>query len=153
MGKSKMKNLQLVLAVVSVLTLSPFAGLALATPNEKVKLMWDGTIGSPDIDSDGPTGFGFVNYSQNSSMVRTVVALKNAEPSVTYTVYLTCGPTHDQSCGFISIGKLITDENGNGNTGAIWTMLSEFPTDSNDEYHIDIIRSEVFLTPPLIIDK
>jgi hypothetical protein len=152
--KIQSKNLGMVLMVVSVLALAPFASVAWATPNEKVKIMWDDAPESPAVDSEGPTGYGFVNYSQNSTMLRTVVALKNAEVNTTYTVYLVCGPTHALGCGFITIGYLTTDEDGNGNTGAIWTMLTDITGPAGEgTYHIDLINDNTYLTEPMTITK
>ena len=104
-----------------VLAAGALASVAVATANDKVALQQD--CGSPcveSVDSIGPTGFGFVNYNKNAAgELRMVVALKNAAPSTTYHIFFTCGPTHDTACGFVDIGTLTTNGQGNGNSGAI----------------------------------
>lgn len=96
--------------------------IVMATPNTKLSLVNDSADGVNDMV--GPES-GFVNYNQNNAGdLRTVVKMEGGEPLTTYTIYLVCGPTHAAACGFISIGTLTTDVNGNGNSGAIRTPVA-----------------------------
>lgn len=95
---------------------------ALATANTKVNLVQDCSTGCTEaIDMAGPTGFGFINFNQNNNGdLRVVISLKNAEPNTTYSgVFLVCGPTHATACGFVDVGDLTTNGQGNGNATMI----------------------------------
>lgn len=118
----KFKSLMVlaVFAVVSVVFVSPRS--VGATANTKVDLFQDRSAGGAEaIDMDGPTGFGFVNFNQNEDGdLRLVVSLKNAEPNTTYEgMFLVCGPTHATACGFIDIGEITTNGQGNA-TETLW---------------------------------
>jgi hypothetical protein len=118
-----MRKIRLLLSafVVSMLTVAALAMPASATPNTKLDLVQDCSTNCPEpVDMQGPTGFGFINYNQDSEgNLRAVTSLKNADPNTTYHIFLVCGPTHATACGFIDIGTLTTDDQGNGNSGAI----------------------------------
>jgi len=99
------------------------ASVALATPNTKIDLFQEcapNEVGC--VDMAGPTGFGFVNFNQDSAgALRVVVSMKAVSPKSTYHVFLVCGPTHSLVCGagFVDIGTLVTNGHGNGNSGAL----------------------------------
>lgn len=98
------------------------AQAALATPNTKVNLVQDCSTGCAEaVDMEGPTGFGFVNFNQNADGdLRVTVSLKNAEPNTTYSgVFLVCGPSHASACGYVDVGDLTTNGQGNGNATMI----------------------------------
>ena len=126
--------------LVALLAAAAMASVATATANDKVALQQD--CGSPcvePVDSTGPTGFGFVNYNKNAAgELRVVVSLKNAEPNTTYHIFLTCGPTHDTACGFVDIGTLTTNGQGNGNSAAI--IVSAPPYVGGPDDHIDLLK-------------
>lgn len=104
------------LLVLGALLASP----VLATPNTKLDLVTDCSAGCPEaLDMAGPMA-GFVNFNQDDTgALRVVVAVKKGVPDTTYEIFLVCGPTHALACGFISIGTLTTNGQGNGNSGAI----------------------------------
>jgi hypothetical protein len=132
------------------------AGVAAATANDKVDLQQD--CGSPcvePVDSAGPTGFGFVNYNKNAAGdLRVVAVLKNAAPDTTYTVFFVCGPTHATACGFVSIGTVTTNGQGNGSSGAI--VLTSPPYVGGPDDHVDLIKDNgdlnagVYLSTPIV---
>ena len=104
--------------LMTALVFSAVPQSASATPNTKVDLVQDCSTGCVEaVDMLGPTGFGFVNFNQNAAGdLRVVVSLKNAEPNTNYKgVFLVCNPTHATACGFLDIGNLTTNGQGNGN--------------------------------------
>jgi len=117
-----------------------------AQPNTKLDALQDCGVPCVEaLDNAGPTGFGFFNYNVDANGdLRVVVSLKNAVPNTTYEIFLVCGPTHASACGFISIGFLTTNGQGNGNSGAIdipLATLQALPFGSgtrND--HIDLLK-------------
>jgi hypothetical protein len=134
-------------AMIAGMSTATSAGIAFATPNTKVDFVQDVATGGSfaDLDMAGPTGFGFVNFNQDDAgNLRVVASLKNAEPNTTYEIFLVCGPTHDTACGFISIGTLTTNGQGNGNSGAIDVPLATLqaaPFGSGDRTdHIDLLK-------------
>ncbi len=141
-----MKRVLLALALVIALVGLSAPHTVSATPNTKVDLFQDRSDGGLEaIDMAGPTGFGFVNYNQDdTSALRVLVSLKNAQPNTSYTVFLVCGPTHAAACGFIDIGTLLTNASGNGNlsvTIPLGTLqASPFGAGSRTD-HIDLIGS------------
>ncbi|PIY79675.1 MAG: hypothetical protein COY81_01400 [Candidatus Pacebacteria bacterium CG_4_10_14_0_8_um_filter_43_12] len=113
-----MKKISLMLAILAAIGLAALPSKAMATANTKLDLIQDASAGGGElIDMIGPTGFGFINFNQNASGdLRLVVSLKGAEPDITYSgVFLVCGPTHALGCGFIDVGELTTNGQGNGN--------------------------------------
>jgi hypothetical protein len=130
--------------LLSYILVGTVLGVAFATPNTKVDLVQDqGPGGTGTLDMDGPTGYGFVNFNQDENgTLRVTVAIKNAEPYANYTVYLTCGPTHAAACGFIVIGNITTNGQGNGNSDSIYVDLATLqaaPFGSGERTdHIDI---------------
>jgi hypothetical protein len=97
------------------------------------------------VDSTGPTGYGFVNYNKNAAGdLRVVVSLKNAAPNTTCHIFLVCGPTHATACGFVDIGTLTTNGQGNGNSGAI--ILTAPPFVGSPDDHIDLLKDVGDLT-------
>lgn len=110
--KEKFFLIQLV-ALLLLCIVSP----ALAAPNIKLIMIQDVAPGGSTSDADmiGPTGYGFVNYNQDSSYnLRITISLKNAEPNTEYTIYLVGGPTHATVTGYIVIGTFVTNVVGNG---------------------------------------
>lgn len=155
---SRLWPLLIVLAALTLVVSGAVPGHA--TPNTKLLIIQDsagcGGVGQPvcgaaDSDMAGPSGtgnrgFGFVNYNQNAEgELRVVVALKNATPNTTYEIFLVCGPTHATACGFITIGFLTTNGQGNGNSGAIHvpvTTLQAPPFGSGARTdHVDLLAS------------
>ena len=117
-----MKKIALMLALFAAAGVMMLPGKVLATAATKIDLFQDTSVGGGEpIDMVGPTGFGFVNFNQNGdSDLRIVVSLKNAEPNTTYQgAYLVCGPAHNAACGFIDVGELTTNGQGNG-TAQMW---------------------------------
>ena len=138
----------LALTVFAVVGL--IAGVANATPNTKVDLFQDVGSAGGGLDMAGPTGYGFINYNKNASgSLRVVAALKNAAPNTTFTIYLVCGPTHATACGFIEIGTITTDDDGNATSGAIW--IDDPPYVGGPDDHIDLIGGgEVYAATPIV---
>ena len=106
-------SISLLLVAVSLLP-----GSVAASAATKVDLVQDvasGGVGT--LDMLGPTGYGFVNFNQDANGdLRLTVSLKNAEPNTNYHgVFLVCGPTHASACGFLDVGELTTNGQGNGN--------------------------------------
>lgn len=148
---SASRLVQLLALIAAVLMI---ASVASATPNTKLNMIQDsagcGGAGQPacgaaDSDMAGPTGFGFVNFNQDDEgNLRVVVSLKDATPNTTYEIFLVCGPTHALACGFITIGFLTTNVQGNGNSGAIIvdvTTLQAAPFGSGARTdHIDLLQ-------------
>ena len=142
--------------LASAFAATTFAGVAGATANDKVDLQQD--CGSPCVealDSSGPTGFGFVNYNKNAAGdLRVVAVLKDAAPNTTYTVFLVCGPTHATACGFVNIGSVTTNGQGNGSSGAI--ILADPPYVGGPDDHIDLIKDNgdqnagVYISTPIV---
>ena len=92
------------------------------------------------VDSAGPTGFGFVNYNKNAAGdLRVVAVLKNAAPNTTYHIFFVCGPTHASACGFIDLGTLTTNGQGNGSSGAI--VVTDPPYVGGPDDHIDLLKN------------
>src|SRR2546422_1427615 len=61
---------------------------------------------------------GFVKFEQDDTGGLNIdVMLRGARPETSYRVFLTCGPTIAQSCGFIQIGTVITNAAGIGRSG------------------------------------
>lgn len=121
-----MKKISLMLAILVAIGLAALPGKAMATSNTKIDLIQDASAGGGEaIDMAGPTGFGFINFNQNATGdLRMVVSLKNAEPNTTYSgVFLVCGPTHSSACGFIDVGELTTNGQGNGNA-TMWLEVA-----------------------------
>jgi len=113
-----MKKISLMFAIALSLAVALSPSFIKASSNTKIDLLQDRSAGGiEDLDMDGPAGFGFVNYNQNDGDdLRLVVSLKNAEPNTTYSgAFLVCGPTHGTACGFIDVGDLTTNNQGNGN--------------------------------------
>ena len=114
----KLNSILLSLALaLSVLAAMPHS--VSASANTKLDLIQDLSSGGVGVlDMDGPTGFGFVNFNQDADYrLRVVVSLKNAEPDTEYKgIFTVCGPTHAAACGYIDIGNLTTNGQGNGNT-------------------------------------
>jgi hypothetical protein len=112
--------------------------------NTKVDLIQDvapGGVGA--IDMAGDTGFGFINFNQNANGdLRVTISLKNASPNTEYNgVFLVCGPTHATACGFVDVGDMTTNNQGNAN--ATMMLSTSF---LNDEFgsgaktdHFDLI--------------
>ena len=144
-----MRARAILLAATALLAVGLIAGVANATPNQKVDLFQDGGAAGGAIDMAGPTGYGFVNYNTNASgALRIVVGLKNAQPNTTYTIFLVCGPTHATACGFIDIGSVTTDDDGNATSGAIW--IEDPPYAGGPDDHLDLIGGgEVYAATPL----
>jgi hypothetical protein len=137
----RVRTAPVVVATIATLVVAgALASVAMATANDKVDLQQD--CGSPcvePIDSSGPTGFGFVNYNKDAAGdLRVVAALKNAAPNTTYHIFLVCGPTHDTGCGFVDIGTLATNGQGNGASGAI--IVSAPPFVGGPDDHIDLLK-------------
>ncbi|HZM64234.1 MAG TPA: hypothetical protein VFB59_03815 [Candidatus Saccharimonadales bacterium] len=123
-----MRKLRVLFSSLAI-SLVAAVGIALpasAAPNTKLDLVQDCSTGcSEAVDMAGPTGFGFINYNQDDEgNLRVVASLKNAEPNTTYQIFLVCGPTHAAACGFIEIGTLTTNGQGNGNSGAVMVPLA-----------------------------
>lgn len=146
-----MKNIKLTFFLISsffvaALALTAFAGTTLATANTKLDLVQDCSTGCAEpLDMDGPTGFGFINFNQNADGdLRVVVSLKNAEPNTEYTgAFLVCGPTHATACGFINIGSVTTNGQGNGNAHLsvpVATLQAAFGSGAKTD-HFDLIAA------------
>lgn len=123
-----MRKLRVLFSSLAI-SLVAAVGIALpasAAPNTKLDLVQDCSSTCPEaIDMAGPTGFGFVNYNQDDQgNLRVVASLKNAQPNMTYHIFLACGPTHATACGFMDIGMVTTNGQGNGNSGAVMVPLA-----------------------------
>src|SRR3989344_930234 len=118
----------------------------LASAATKVDLVQDvasGGVGT--LDMLGPTGYGFVNFNQDASGdLRLTVSLKNADPNTAYHgVFLVCGPTHASACGFVDVGELTTNGQGNGNAtlrlSVAVLQASPFGSGSRTD-HFDLLK-------------
>ena len=142
-----MKLKAILFAFLFATVLAVFPKSAEATANTKVDLIQDCSTGCVEpIDMAGPAGFGFINFNQNSNGdLRVVISLKNAEPNTTYSgVFLVCGPTHASACGFVDVGDVTTNGQGNGNATMILSveMLQASPFGSGARTdHFDLIGS------------
>ena len=105
----------LVIAVIAAFQmLSAMPGFA----KEKTKIDLVNDCGESDpasaCDNAGTTA-GFVKFEQDDTGGLNIdVMLHGARPETSYRVFLTCGPTIAQSCGFIQIGTVITNAAGIG---------------------------------------
>ena len=112
----------------------------------KVDLIQDVASGGVGVvDMDGPTGFGFVNFNQDANGdLRLTVSIKNAEPDTTYAgAFLVCGPTHALGCGWIDVGDLTTNGQGNGNATMVLSVetLQDSPFGSGSRTdHFDLMK-------------
>ena len=106
------------LAVLAVAALLGSISTAQATDNVKIAVFQDVPPGgsSADIDFMGPTGFGFVNYSQDdiTGDMHVTASLKGVAPDKTYFIFLVNGPDHTSASGFVLIAALTTNIRGNG---------------------------------------
>ena len=109
----KILSISLMVAVLAVTQRTAFASAA--TKVDLVQDVASGGVGAADML--GPTGFGFANFNQDANGdLRVTISLKNAEPNTTYLgAYFVCGPTHATGCGYIDVGDLTTNIQGNGN--------------------------------------
>ncbi len=110
MKASKVIIGMLALVIVSVWALSiPSTALA---GKEKVALL------GPEVSACDGSASGKATISENKGKVKVKVKMKKGPPNSSYTVYWTCttmaGGCHDQACGFVEIGTLTTNEDGNG---------------------------------------
>lgn len=140
-----MKRISMLFAlfVAAVFIFAP--GPVSAAANTKVDLMQDCSTGcSEAVDMAGPTGFGFINFNQNANGdLRLTVSLKNAEPNTDYSgVFLVCGPTHATACGFVDVGNLTTNAQGNGNATMILPaadLQEDFGSGAKTD-HFDLLK-------------
>ena len=144
------------LAVITSMVATIASTSAQATPNTMSEFVLDCETTCPIAEQDmaGPIGFGFVNHNQNENGdLRVVVALKNATPNTTYTIYLVCGPTHHTACAHTSIGTLTTNVHGNADSGAMpvpVATLQAFPYGPGARTdHVDVMRGLGDLTAGL----
>lgn len=141
-----MKKLAILFAlfVAAFVAASPKAASAAA--NTKVDLVQDCSTGCAEtLDMAGPTGFGFINFNQNANGdLRMTVSVKNAEPNTEYSgVFLVCGPTHASACGFVDVGNLTTNGQGNGNATLILSasdLQAEFGSGARTD-HFDLLKA------------
>jgi hypothetical protein len=141
-----MKFKAIFFSIVFGAVLAVFPSSAEASANTKVDLVQDCSTGcSEAVDMAGPTGFGFINFNQNANGdLRLVVSVKNAEPNTEYSgAFLVCGPTHSTACGFVDVGDLVTNEQGNGNATMILSaeslQSSPFGPGSRTD-HFDLLK-------------
>jgi hypothetical protein len=134
------------LLVVGVIFFSFSVIHAEATPSTKLDVILDCPIGGcGDLDMTGPSDQGFVIYNQDdiTGDLRIVAKLqKSGKINSTYTVFLTCGPTHVAACNFIIIDVFSTNIKGTGNTGDIIVpkcTAESLITHVDDQAHIDIL--------------
>lgn len=131
------------LLVAAALTVYPKS--AMATANTKLDLIQDVAAGpSGVLDMEGPTGYGFVNFNQNDQGdLRLTISLKNAEPNTEYSgVFTVCGPDHSSACGYIDVGDLTTNNQGNGNATIIVpveTLQDNFGSGAKTD-HFDLLK-------------
>ena len=134
-------SVSLLLAVAVVLPQRVLASAA--TKVDLVQDVASGGVGT--LDMLGPTGYGFVNFNQDASGdLRLTVSLKNADPNTAYHgVFLVCGPTHASACGFVDVGELTTNGQGNGNAtlrlSVAVLQASPFGSGSRTD-HFDLLK-------------
>jgi hypothetical protein len=114
----------------------------------RLLVVWDTDdrgVGGP-FDMNGPR-IGTVRYSQRPSDTLVLnIRLVFAHPQTTYQVFLVCGPSHDESCGFITIGELATDEAGMGEGQFVVPSQQLQAPPFGPGYrtdHIDLLREEL----------
>jgi hypothetical protein len=92
-----------------------FAPVGPSTETE-ILAVWDTDdrgVGGPD-DMNG-SRIGTVRYRQeDDGRLALHIQLVFAHPNTTYQVFLVCGPSHEESCNFITIGEVATDAAGMG---------------------------------------
>ncbi len=72
-------------------------------------------LGGPCDMAGAQEGVNAVRYSQGStSALFLTFGIPYGHPNATYDVFLTCGASHALSCGFVTIGQIVTDGNGVG---------------------------------------
>jgi hypothetical protein len=127
--------------LVAALAVTMLAPTATAAKYEQSPMFQDCSAGCPEaIDFSGPSGFGWVNYTTYGPDLKLQVALRGASANTSYTIYLTCGPTHDTACGFVAVGTLLTDAYGRANANQI-VVRSPFGGGVRTD-HVDIIGSD-----------
>lgn len=117
-----MKVNKILFGLVLVAVVAVFPRSASASASTKVDLVQDVASGGVGVlDMDGLTGFGFINFNQDANGdLRLTVSLKNADPDTEYNgVFLVCGPTHASACGYVDVGDITTNNQGNGNATMI----------------------------------
>ena len=116
-------NLRRLVLVVGVIgasqMLSTMPGLAAA--KTKIDLVNDCATSDPESACDNAgAAAGFVKFEQDATGGLTIdVMLRGARPETTYRIFLTCGPTIAQSCGFLEIGTVTTNAAGVAHSGDI----------------------------------
>lgn len=106
----------------------------------------------PRCDAGGAAGGACDNVGPNVGSVTYVktgagalqlsITVTGAAANTSYTVYLTCGPTHDLACGFVSVGTVTTDGAGNASTVitvSAATLQTLHPTPGTHNDHIDLL--------------
>lgn len=64
----------------------------------------------------GPVVGSVRNLQTSSGDLDVTITADCGQPSSTYEIFLTCGPSHNVGCGFASIASLMTDVAGFGSS-------------------------------------
>ena len=141
--EGEVKKLGLLTAIVLALSVAPAASAQTADISQ---IFQDCGIGCQEpIDFVGPYGFGVVTYNVvDSKSLRVTIVLRSAAAGATYPIFFTCGPTHDEGCGYFQIGELTTNSDGNAVT-TVFVPLAELEVFGQVQTdHIDILDTEDF---------
>jgi hypothetical protein len=65
-------------------------------------------------------GFGAVAHAvDDEGTLWLAVSLRGAAPLTVHEVFLVCGPTVEESCGYAAVGSVTTDERGDADSGEV----------------------------------
>jgi hypothetical protein len=132
------------LVLVAALAVTILAPTATAAPPYLTSPMFQdcatGEGPGPCADMSGPSGFGSVSFTTYGPDLKLQVKLRNATPNTSYTIFLTCGPTHALVCGFVEIGTLMTNEFGRATDNQIIVPMPFGGGTRTD--HVDIVGAD-----------
>lgn len=137
------KRLTWLLVLAAALAVTMLAPTATAAKYEQSGMFQDCAASEgpgPCADMSGPSGFGWINYTTYGPDHKLQVALRGASANTSYTIYLTCGPTHLLACGFVDVGTIVTDAYGRANANQI-VVRSPFGGGVRTD-HVDILGSD-----------
>jgi hypothetical protein len=130
------------LVLAAALAVTMLAPTATAAKYEQSGMFLDCAAGEgPGLcaDMSGPSGFGWINTTYGPDL-KLQVAIRGASPNTSYTIFLTCGPTHALVCGFVEVGTIVTDAYGRANANQI-VVRSPFGGGVRTD-HVDILGSD-----------
>jgi hypothetical protein len=135
-----MKASRLIIGMLALIIVSVWA---VSTPSTALAEKEKVALVGPEVSACDGAASGKATISEKGS-VKVKVKMKKGPPNSSYTVYWTCtevaGGCHDQACGYISLGTLTTNEDGNGKLKA---TLSANPF-AGKFVHLDLVGSGIY---------